>query len=192
MTQQATIKIEDKQYWVFTHEGIKFRIKFRKRHWREKTTRSRVYVDLPEDADDTVLDSLIKRDRGGTPDDDTKRRRKAMRSIAKAAMLKIPTETKLRYSIHAGCSMCPCSPGFIADVDLGGDLWVESVASIIMRRKEALRHDVNDARRAVRDAEKGVEKAKKEVVKAKQKLAKAEKRLAEDKKKAKKKKEKAA
>ena len=29
--------------------------------------------------------------------------------------LGLPRDTKVRWSQHAGCSMCPCSPGFIID-----------------------------------------------------------------------------
>jgi hypothetical protein len=35
--------------------------------------------------------------------------------------------TKFRWSIHAGCTMCPCSPGFLCDADVGNgkrDVWV--------------------------------------------------------------------
>lgn len=34
--------------------------------------------------------------------------------------------TKLRWSQHAGCGMCPCSPGFILEgAPAGQDYWLE-------------------------------------------------------------------
>jgi hypothetical protein len=33
---------------------------------------------------------------------------------------------KLAWNKHAGCTMCPCSPGFIVkNGDIGNDIWIE-------------------------------------------------------------------
>lgn len=41
-------------------------------------------------------------------------------------MLGAPSDTWLSFSKHAGCKMCPCSPGFIVEgVDFGRNIWVD-------------------------------------------------------------------
>lgn len=37
--------------------------------------------------------------------------------------LKLPANTKVRWSIYAGCS-CPCSPGFIVNASRGVDVYI--------------------------------------------------------------------
>lgn len=45
-----------------------------------------------------------------------------LKAVAKA--MGLPEDTKFRWSTKAGCTMCPCSPGFICDADLGRDVHV--------------------------------------------------------------------
>jgi len=164
--------MKDNQTWNFTYEGVAFRMIFRRRGYRDRQTKTRLFVWLPETDDDSVFDSLVKRDRGGDPSDEIKARRKAMRLLAKAAMAKLELPTGIRYSIHAGCSMCPCSPGFIAECDLGGDLYVQSVNAIEKAKREARKDEVRRAKQAVKDAEKALKKAERELAKAERKDAK--------------------
>lgn len=79
----------------------------------ELTKAPRLYVDVEE----TILDNL--QDRCRRPYLDWKPR-------VREALERIGLETKkLAWNQHAGCSMCPCSPGFILDAGLGSfDIWV--------------------------------------------------------------------
>lgn len=170
--------LEDKKTWRFTHNGVRFQMCFRRHSGQDHKKKTRVFAWLPEDDDDTVLDNISKRDRGGSPDDEVKRRRKAMRLLAQVGIAKACAkfdieEPKLRYSIHAGCSMCPCSPGFIADVDFGGDLFISTVASIEKGKKEALQSKVRSAKRKVKEAQKGLKQAKRKLEQAEARLRKA-------------------
>ena len=36
-------------------------------------------------------------------------------------------DTKVKWSQYAGCSSCPCSPGFVVDNVYGRNIWVDVV-----------------------------------------------------------------
>lgn len=93
-------------YWSTTH--------------RSYQSRPKVYFDV---VDETVGEHLVNRHRrpGG-----------AWRALLPAALgaVGIPAAISARWDIHAGCSMCPCSPGFRLGIDWSEvadapfDVWV--------------------------------------------------------------------
>jgi hypothetical protein len=176
--------LADDEYVLFDFKEVRFRVKFRKRSWREKNKKSRMYVDLPEDAGDTILDGLFKRDRGEQTDE-MKARRKAMRDIAREAHENLGHDHKgLKYSAYAGCSMCPCSPGIVMNHDYGGDFYVESLESIRVRidhEKEyavdRAKENVTKHRKKIKDLEKKLAKAKKDLPKVEAKVGEAKEAL---------------
>lgn len=62
--------------------------------------------------------------------------------------LGLPANTKARWSQHAGCSMCPCSPGFILDVEGTFDAW----ATIEMAAQEPTEEGVYRVAQIVADS----------------------------------------
>ena len=77
----------------------------------------------------------------GSPEDAAWRKynnleRRAMRTMIDAArpvlaaLTSLPADAKASFSRHAGCNMCPCSPGFILDyARYGGqpfDVWLDA------------------------------------------------------------------
>jgi hypothetical protein len=166
--------LEDGEYVHFPFNGVQFRVKFRRRHYTSKDKKSRMYVDLPEDMNDTLGDNLVKRDRGGKSDE-LKARRKAMRELAKEAHENLGHSHKgLQYSALAGCTVCPCSPGLIMNTDFGGDFYVAS--------REAIRAQVDyDKEGAVSSAKYDVKKAKEDLKKSQAALKKAQAKLEEKK-----------
>lgn len=74
---------------------------------------TRVYVDFNE----TLLENLANR---------RSRPYNELKPIVAAALTKQGIRfEKLRWSRYAGCSMCPCSGGFIlVNGDIGKDIWV--------------------------------------------------------------------
>lgn len=72
------------------------------REWREYNEGTRLYVSV---ADETLLENLQNRCR--RPYNVYKR------MIAASGIGAVLDLTGLRWSQNAGCTMCPCSPGFI-------------------------------------------------------------------------------
>ena len=155
--------MEQGNTWTFIHEGVEFEMEFGRSVTR--SAKARMYVYLPENDDDSILDNLVKRDRGGK-DDAMKERKKRQRNLALAALDKIKMPVKFRYSRKAGCTACPCSPGFILDAELHGDLWVRTVSSVKEGKLQDLRNDVSYAKYEVKELEKKLKKANREVKKA--------------------------
>jgi hypothetical protein len=153
-------------------------VKFRKRSWREKDKKSRMYVDLPEDRNDTLFDNLAKRDRGGEGDE-IKARRKAMRELAREAHENLGHSHKgLKYSAYAGCTTCPCSPGLIMNHDYGGDFYVLSREAIRAQVDNDKEGAVDEAKYEVKEANKAIRKAQAELKKAEAKLVRSKEALA--------------
>lgn len=71
--------------------------------WREYHGKTRIYIDV---ADESVWDNLLNR--RSRPHLEY---RKLLPQILEE--LGLAADTKVRWSQHAGCSMCPCSPGFV-------------------------------------------------------------------------------
>lgn len=74
----------------------------------EKSVKGRIFVWLQGE---TVLQNLEKRAAGVTAFTPQFLRKEVMPKVL--ARLGLPAGTKLAYSMYAGCTMCPCSPGFI-------------------------------------------------------------------------------
>ena len=85
----------------------------RKRSHRLFNGNARVYVSPKSES---VLENFVNR---------TTRPVATYRVAATAALAVLGiTGAKLRWSKHAGCGMCPCSPGFIVDAVYGFDVYV--------------------------------------------------------------------
>jgi hypothetical protein len=86
------------------------------RDYKSYISKPRIYVSV---AGDTLLDSLAAR---GT------RPPKQFRTLAVPAALAalgLAADTRVTFSHYAGCSMCPCSPGYIVeDKSKRADVWV--------------------------------------------------------------------
>ena len=79
------------------------------REWNEFKQPTRVYIEHPEE---TIVDNLQnRRDR---PWRDYK-------PLVQKELRDAGIEGKVRWSQHAGCTMCPCSPGFILDTTIFDD-----------------------------------------------------------------------
>lgn len=74
-----------------------------------------------------------------------------------------------RWSKHAGCTMCPCSPGFIVDGLIGVDVWISVYSS-------QAEYDQVQAQLAQRKAEYEVKKRAKRLDDLKAELAKLRER----------------
>jgi len=75
------------------------------RSWRSRNKAPRVYV-WPEG--ENLLENMANR---------TSRPTALYRKIAKVALAELGISGTLRWDQHAGCSMCPCSPGFVLKLD---------------------------------------------------------------------------
>lgn len=86
------------------HTGLKYR------------TKTRIYISLE---DETILEHF----RSGrfTRPHQVYREEIIPKLIAQGY---ITQDSKLRWSQKAGCSSCPCSPGFITDQILGHDIYI--------------------------------------------------------------------
>jgi len=74
----------------------------RTRSWNERADKGRIYVSI---ADETILENLQNR---------RNRPIKVWRAYATAALAELGYENiQLSWNRNAGCSMCPCSPGFV-------------------------------------------------------------------------------
>lgn len=82
---------------------------------REYRAYARIYV---HPAGETILENLVERRNRPTA-----LYRELMPEILRRAGL--PADTKVTWSQHAGCSMCPCSPGFIVKDHSRFDVWVD-------------------------------------------------------------------
>ena len=90
--------------------------------WSEYTQAPRLYVSV---ADETILDNLANR---------TRRPYNVYKTlIHSSGIASVLDLSKLSWSKNAGCTMCPCSPGFVLQsqvVEAGGkthryfDVWV--------------------------------------------------------------------
>lgn len=97
--------MDNRQQTIINFEGGKIRLIERSFNWRyprEYEAAPRMYVDV---ADETILDNLMNRRR--RPYNEYKR------MIRMSGLPTVIDLTKLSWSQKAGCSMCPCSPGFI-------------------------------------------------------------------------------
>lgn len=151
----------------FTFEGVRFVARLRPGYSEMKT---RIFVDLPEDADDTIIDNLMKRDRGSKNPEQTARK-KASRGLALAALEAMELETKgVKYSRYAGCSSCACSPGFLFPERLGYSIYVTSVAELRARKDRSMSYAVESAKREVTKAKEAIRKAERELAKAERKV----------------------
>lgn len=98
-----------------------FTIRERKHDWRNRRLldspygNSIVYVNIK---DETIIENLINR---------RSRPYTEWKKIAKKVLnMKGIKFEKLSWSKNAGCTMCPCSPGFIVqNGDTGRDIWIE-------------------------------------------------------------------
>ena len=161
MSKNKTLTTGSK--FFFTFEGVRFRAKLDRGYSDVKT---RVFVDLPEDAGDSIVDRFIKRDRGGD-NPELKARRKATRALALAGLEALGLETKgVKYSRYAGCTTCSCSPGFIFPERLGFSIHVESIESIRSRHDQHMESNVYWAKRKVVEAKQAIKKAEAELKKA--------------------------
>ncbi len=100
----------------------------RKQRAVEKT---RVFVQIK---DETVLQNLMSRivqRNGGPPRLSERDMRKHILERVVDQLKKdhpearITSPSQLRWSPKAGCSMCPCSPGFIVENSFNWSIWVE-------------------------------------------------------------------
>jgi hypothetical protein len=109
--------------WRFD-DGVRIHVRERSKHryntWREVEARNRVYVTANETF--SVLEDLANRKR---------RPHHIWRPRVAEALSRIGIQFGyLSWSQKAGCSMCPCSPGFIVQGDDGNspthgfDFWV--------------------------------------------------------------------
>ena len=101
---------------------MKITIEKRERTWRRHTqprefhARARVYIFAEGES---ILANLVNR---------TTRPHKVYRDRVLPTVYAYlgldPREYKMRWSKHAGCSMCPCSPGFIIEGQHRYDVFV--------------------------------------------------------------------
>lgn len=135
-------------------DGFTVRLLTMPRWKREAQKKTRIYVDGEPDVDFTEAYAMQKANGyapiGTNPAEDSLFR-KLNREVVKnkraviEALLGQPTEMldllggmKLSFSKYAGCSMCPCSPGFIAELPIKRiaetnqsitDIWITRKAS---------------------------------------------------------------
>jgi hypothetical protein len=84
------------------HVGKRKRRDYSHRGWREFQLAPRMYVRIQ---DETILDNLANR---------TRRPYNVYKTMIHSSNLgEIIDLSKLSWSQYAGCTMCPCSPGFI-------------------------------------------------------------------------------
>lgn len=100
----------------------------RKKHLVEKT---RLFVQIK---DETVIQNLMSRivqRRGGPPRLSERDMRKHIlqrvvdRLKEDHPEARITSPSQLHWSRKAGCTMCPCSPGFIVENSFNWSIWVE-------------------------------------------------------------------
>lgn len=85
----------------------------RKTPYSDKAISTRVFVTIEGES---ILDDFGNR---------TSRPWQTWKPLVLAALKEHGIEvTKLRWSQHAGCSMCPCSPGFIAEGMHRTSIWI--------------------------------------------------------------------
>lgn len=89
----------------FSYLGLRGEMIVRYPDYREKTKRSRVYV---HGADESILDNLNNRLNRPV----TLWREIATKALAECGFMP-ESYGKLSWNQKAGCSMCPCSPGFV-------------------------------------------------------------------------------
>ena len=82
---------------------------------RARNKKARIYI-FPKG--ETLLDNL--ENRRSRPYN--LYRKQVIPTVLKA--MGLPEDTKVRWSQYAGCSMCPCSPGFIIDSERGTEVFV--------------------------------------------------------------------
>ena len=77
---------------------------------------TRVYLSFPQES---ILDNLVNRH---------SRPWSALKPLVEAELREAGYAGRVRWSKHAGCKMCPCSPGFVLDGNLDYseplDIWV--------------------------------------------------------------------
>ena len=78
---------------------------------------ARIYL---HQQDSTPVGEMLTLERYNKPHEEIKRDHWA--AILKKAGL--PANTKGKWNVHAGCSMCPCSPGFVTDFKEWVAIWV--------------------------------------------------------------------
>jgi len=88
--------------------------------YSRKYTKSRFYV---QPVNETIMDNLINR---------RNRPISEYRAFAKDFIAQVfDVQHTLRWSQKAGCSMCPCSPGFIVDgIQYGYDYNIDIVSPV--------------------------------------------------------------
>jgi hypothetical protein len=88
---------------------------FNKDHTEYKET-TRIYLSYPLES---IMDNIINR---------RSRPWKALKPLIEAELRDAGYTGRVRWSKHAGCKMCPCSPGFVLDTNLDYsapvDVWV--------------------------------------------------------------------
>lgn len=98
-----------------------FTVRERKYDWRNRRRldstwgESVVYFSIE---DETVLENFINR---------RNRPYTEWKKIAKKVLTEKGVKfEKLAWNKHAGCAMCPCSPGFVVmNGDTGNDIWIK-------------------------------------------------------------------
>jgi len=83
-----------------------------------RTAKARLFIHHKEE---TVLENLTERDSR----DHKSYRRDILPTVFRE--LKLPADTKCSWSQKAGCSSCPCSPGFVLEGTIGTTIWVTVV-----------------------------------------------------------------
>lgn len=124
---RITIKVKGAELTFISRSQPRWRPGYtqrdRNREWREYNEAPRLYVSV---ADETILENLENRRR--RPYNVYKK------MIAASGINAVLNLESLRWSQNAGCTMCPCSPGFIASkqrVAVGAtefvnfDVWVK-------------------------------------------------------------------
>lgn len=113
------------------------RYDYSNRGWREHTSEPRMYVSV---ADETLLDNLMNR---------TRRPYNVYKTmIHSSAIDQVLNLDGMRWSQKAGCTLCPCSPGFIIPrqgVRIGDelvqnfDVWVKLIGAPAVDERKAAR-----------------------------------------------------
>lgn len=107
------------------------------REWREYWSAPRMYISIE---DETVFDNLVNRKR--RPYNEYK---KMIHSSGVSSMINLET---LQWRQNAGCTLCPCSPGFIIpvqEIEINGvvtrhfDLWVTLTGAPSVDERKARR-----------------------------------------------------
>jgi len=92
----------------------KFEITDRTTRNAGKVGQTRVYVSPSQN--ESVMDHLINRHNRPWQD---------WKPVVRQALLDHGIEPKtISWNCHAGCTMCPCSGGFILDRYYGPDIWI--------------------------------------------------------------------